>query len=50
MPNISPKWIKSLGENEIFVFGSNIAGFHGGGAAELAMEWGAANLCHSYNV
>jgi hypothetical protein len=41
MPNISPKWIKSLGENEIFVFGSNLAGFHGGGAAELAMEWGA---------
>jgi len=41
MPNISPKWIKSLGENEIFVFGSNLAGFHGGGAAELSMEWGA---------
>jgi len=41
MPNISPKWIKSLSENEIFVFGSNLAGFHGGGAAELAMEWGA---------
>jgi hypothetical protein len=41
MPNISPKWIKSLSENEIFVFGSNLAGFHGGGAAALAMEWGA---------
>jgi outer membrane lipoprotein-sorting protein len=41
MANISPKWIKSLGENEIFVFGSNLAGFHGGGAAALAMEWGA---------
>jgi hypothetical protein len=40
-PNISPKWIKSLGENEIFVFGSNLSGFHGGGAAALAMEWGA---------
>jgi len=35
------KWIKSLGENEIFVFGSNLAGFHGGGAAAQAMEWGA---------
>jgi hypothetical protein len=41
-PHISPKWIRSLNENEIFVFGSNLAGFHGGGAAELAMEWGAA--------
>jgi len=40
-PRTSPKWIKSLNENEIFVFGSNLAGFHGGGAAELAMEWGA---------
>jgi hypothetical protein len=39
--NVSPKWIKSLSENEIFVFGSNLAGFHGGGAAALAMEWGA---------
>jgi hypothetical protein len=41
MPNTSPKWIRSLAENEIFVFGSNLQGFHGGGAAELAMEWGA---------
>jgi hypothetical protein len=40
-PNTSPKWIKSLSENEIFVFGSNLAGFHGGGAAALAMDWGA---------
>ena len=38
---ISPKWIDDLAENEIFVFGSNISGFHGGGAAQLAMEWGA---------
>ena len=37
----SEKWIKELKENEIFVFGSNLDGFHGGGAAELAMEWGA---------
>ena len=35
------KWISELKEDEIFVFGSNLAGFHGGGAAELAMEWGA---------
>jgi len=38
---ISPKWIKTLNESEIFVFGSNLAGFHGGGAAKLAMKWGA---------
>jgi hypothetical protein len=25
--NRSPKWIKSLSENEIFVFGSNLVGF-----------------------
>ncbi|MDR2292138.1 MAG: hypothetical protein LBE11_01520 [Prevotellaceae bacterium] len=38
---ISPKWITSLQEKEIFVFGSNISGFHGSGAARLAMKWGA---------
>jgi len=28
--------------NEIFVFGSNLQGYHGGGAARLAMnQWGA---------
>lgn len=37
--------IASLGENEIFVFGSNIQGSHGGGAAWFAhkafgAEWG----------
>ncbi|HPX59624.1 MAG TPA: hypothetical protein PLL02_04245 [Bacteroidales bacterium] len=38
---VSPKWIKHLDENEVFVFGSNLAGAHGGGAAKLAMNWGA---------
>lgn len=38
---ISPKWIKHLEENDIFVFGSNLEGKHGGGAAKLAMDWGA---------
>lgn len=38
---VSPKWIKSLDENEIFVFGSNLEGAHGGGAAKLALNWGA---------
>lgn len=32
----TPKMITNLGENEIFVFGSNLAGSHGGGAARLA--------------
>lgn len=34
----TPERIISLAENEIFVFGSNLAGFHGGGAARLAYE------------
>jgi hypothetical protein len=38
---ISPKWINSLQDGEIFVFGSNSGGYHGGGAAALAMKWGA---------
>lgn len=38
---ISPKWIDKLDQNEIFVFGSNLAGMHGGGAAAVAMKWGA---------
>lgn len=32
----TPERITSLTENEIFVFGSNLAGAHGGGAARLA--------------
>ena len=32
----TPDRITELGENEIFVFGSNLAGAHGGGAALLA--------------
>jgi len=35
---ITPDLIKSLGSNEIFVFGSNLAGAHGGGAARIAAE------------
>ena len=34
----TPQWINRLGENEIFVFGSNLGGFHGGGAARVAMN------------
>lgn len=32
------EWITELKPNEIFVFGSNLAGMHGGGAARVAME------------
>lgn len=32
----TPDRITSLRPNEIFVFGSNLGGFHGGGAAALA--------------
>lgn len=39
--NISPPNIIELAPNEIFVFGSNLAGRHGKGAAKTAMQWGA---------
>ena len=39
---ITPHHITELKPNEIFVFGSNLQGYHGGGAARLAMnQWGA---------
>lgn len=39
---ITPQWIDRLKENEIFVFGSNLAGMHGGGAARTArLHFGA---------
>lgn len=38
---ITPENITELGENEIFVFGSNLAGRHGKGAAKQALKWGA---------
>ena len=39
---ITPDHITELQPNEIFVFGSNLQGYHGGGAARLAMnKWGA---------
>lgn len=34
----TPERISELKDNEIFVFGSNLAGAHGGGAARLAFE------------
>lgn len=39
---ITPEYITSLKPNEIFVFGSNLAGMHGGGAARTArLHFGA---------
>ena len=48
----TPERITELKPNEIFVFGSNLAGAHGGGAARLAYNrfgaiWGLTSktLC-----
>lgn len=43
-PNISRKNLNSLKPNEVFVFGSNLAGHHGGGAANAALKKFGANL------
>ena len=44
-PRYTPLWIEALQTDEVFVFGSNLRGFHGGGAARVAFrkfgaEWG----------
>ena len=36
--DFTPYRITELKENQIFVFGSNLAGMHGGGAARLAYD------------
>jgi hypothetical protein len=33
--------IEELNPNEVFVFGSNLSGIHGAGAARTALRWGA---------
>ncbi|MCC6251029.1 MAG: hypothetical protein IT238_01045 [Bacteroidia bacterium] len=38
---VTSVWIEKLEPHEVFVFGSNLAGMHGGGAAALALKWGA---------
>lgn len=38
---ITPEQITKLAKNEIFVFGSNLSGRHGKGAAKTALSWGA---------
>ena len=37
----TPEIIKTISENEVFVFGSNLSGRHGKGAAKTALSWGA---------
>jgi hypothetical protein len=37
----TPEVIETLQPNEIFVFGSNLAGIHGKGAAKQALQFGA---------
>lgn len=38
---ITPTNILDLDPNQVFVFGSNLAGAHGAGAARTALRWGA---------
>lgn len=38
---ITPYFIDKLSDEEIFVFGSNTEGIHAGGAARVALNWGA---------
>ena len=37
-PGYTPEYITELKPDEIFVFGSNLAGMHGGGAAYVALR------------
>ena len=45
-PDFTPDFITELKADEIFVFGSNLAGMHGGGAAYVAFrQFGAQMGC-----
>ena len=51
----TPDRIESLREGEIFVFGSNLAGHHGGGAANIAFKkfgaiWGQGYAWNGTNL
>lgn len=37
-PDYTPDYITGLNPDEVFVFGSNLAGMHGGGAARVAFR------------
>lgn len=39
---ITPEHIQSLATNQVFVYGANLSGRHGAGAARQALQWGAA--------
>lgn len=45
-PAFTPEFITELKPDEVFVFGSNLAGMHGGGAAHVAFKkFGAVMGC-----
>ncbi len=45
-PDVTPEFITKLKPDEVFVFGSNLAGMHGGGAAYVAFrKFGAMMGC-----
>ncbi|MBR1434281.1 MAG: hypothetical protein IJ584_04115 [Bacteroidales bacterium] len=45
-PEFTPEFITELKTDEVFVFGSNLAGMHGGGAAYVAFKkFGAVMGC-----
>jgi hypothetical protein len=45
-PDYTPERIEQLKQDEVFVFGSNLAGMHGGGAARVAFQhFGAVMGC-----
>ena len=45
-PDFTPDYITGLRADEVFVFGSNLAGMHGGGAAYVAFrQFGAQMGC-----
>ena len=45
-PDFTPEFITQLKVDEVFVFGSNLAGMHGGGAAYVAFKkFGAVMGC-----
>ncbi len=45
-PDFTPEYITELRPDEVFVFGSNLAGMHGGGAAYVAFkQFGAVMGC-----
>ncbi len=54
---VTPRFVNTLNDNEVFVFGSNLEGYHGGQASRLAVErfgavWGqgVGLQGHSYAI